>query len=405
MAFTIPHLVWSSFIAVTSSSFPRLETLIPAVIDRPASLSLSLRLRPSSKAVDVHDWGPLQFTHIGVEINGAANLLQGVHTWNAAVYGKSGGYAWKGGVGIAVNAYQNRILGCYLDFSALSVLDPSNLVVEATFFLATPAVFTSGKATSLTGVMMHGNTYAVGGDSIRIDPLFVDGSDCDISGDIGAAPKTTRASKTLTRLAPTTEFDFVFPELLLPSIEEIEFSFAALSVSEPWAQWRAIKGNASNPRSVVVQSSTAVRGTVTVRVAQAVHGRTTRWVNALSGLCLDNNGHNDSDGNPVDVWSCVDGAPNEVFIPDSEGHLVGQDSQKCLSTTGCSAKAGACIQPCVAGKDTWILGEPDPAGRLTIRPGTDPTACLQATTASPGSRVDVAPCASPIVDAQLWSTS
>ena len=44
----------------------------------------------------------------------------GVHTWNAAVY-HNGGYEWKGGVGIAVNAYQNRLIGCYLDYSALVV--------------------------------------------------------------------------------------------------------------------------------------------------------------------------------------------------------------------------------------------------------------------------------------------
>lgn len=69
-------------------------------------------------------------------------------------------YAWKGGVGIAVNAYQNRLIGCYLDYSSLSVRDPSNLVVEATFFLATPAVFTtSGSSPAfLTGVKMQHNT-------------------------------------------------------------------------------------------------------------------------------------------------------------------------------------------------------------------------------------------------------
>ena len=42
---------------------------------------------------------------------GAANVLMGVHAWNAAVLEGDRGYAAKGGVGIAVNAHQNRLIG------------------------------------------------------------------------------------------------------------------------------------------------------------------------------------------------------------------------------------------------------------------------------------------------------
>ena len=69
----------------------------------------------------------------------------------------------------------------------------------------------------------HACRYAVGGDTIRIDPAFVDGTDCDISTDIGDSPKTTRASRTIAHLStPTTKFTAQFPELLLPVIEEVE---------------------------------------------------------------------------------------------------------------------------------------------------------------------------------------
>ena len=37
----------------------------------------------------------LEFTAVGVELNGAAHLLQGIHTRNAAVY-DHGGFGWKG---------------------------------------------------------------------------------------------------------------------------------------------------------------------------------------------------------------------------------------------------------------------------------------------------------------------
>ena len=164
---------------------------------------------------------------LGVELNGAANLLQGVHTWNAAVYDR-GGYDWKNGVGIQINEHQNRLIGCYLDYSSLTVVDPSELIVEATFFLAAPAVFESSSKSYISGIYMHGNTYAIGGDSIRLDPAFVDGVDCVISEGIGSATKTTHASRTVAhRKAPVAEFQFEFPELLLPEIEQLEYSFTA----------------------------------------------------------------------------------------------------------------------------------------------------------------------------------
>jgi len=86
----------------------------------------------------------------------------------------------------------------------------------------------------------------------------VDGTDCVISGDIGQHLKTTVASKTIAHLTtPVTEWVFTFPELLLPSIEEVEYSFVAASEAEPWAQHRAVKGK--NGTSVLVQTSAATR--------------------------------------------------------------------------------------------------------------------------------------------------
>jgi len=299
-----------------------------------------------------------------------------------------------------------------LDYSSLSVRDPSELVVEATFFLATPAVFTASGATSvITGVYMHANTYAVGGDSIQIDPAFVDGSDCDISDDIGDAPKATRASQTVVHLeTPSSSFTAYFPELLLPSIEQVEYSFVAASDTEPWAQHRAIVGNVSNSSSpsVTVQFQVPVRGTVTIKVAQAVHGVPSppgHWVNAYSGLCLDTNNHWTADGTPVNTWSCVAGANNEVFLADKEGHLVGQNSHKCLSDAGCDDGAGACIQPCVAGKDLWSIGTPDTNGRMPIRVAANQTMCLEAAGKTLGSDVRVATCATPLSLSQLWSVA
>jgi hypothetical protein len=63
------------------------------------------------------------YTKVGVVVNGAANILSAVHTWNG------------GGVGIAVAAQNTRLDGCYLDYNYLQLLDPNMVIVENTFFL------------------------------------------------------------------------------------------------------------------------------------------------------------------------------------------------------------------------------------------------------------------------------
>eukprot|EP00040_Diaphanoeca_grandis_P012771 m.64650 g.64650 ORF g.64650 m.64650 type:complete len:671 (-) comp23458_c0_seq2:116-2128(-) len=347
-----------------------------------------------------------EFTHIGVEVNGAANLLTGVHTWNAAVY-NHGGYSWKNGVGIAINAYQNRLVACYLDYSSLSVVDPSNLVVEATFFLAAPAVFISKNSKQLTGVQMHHNTFACG-ESIRLDDAFVDGVDCVISEDIGSTGpslKTTKASKTVSHFGtPVTEFVFSFPELLLPQIEQVVYSFTTASEDESWVGHRALR---SNGTTVIVQTTVPVKGQVTMHVSQAVHGLPQppeHWSNVFSGLCLDTNNHYTSNGTPVNVWTCVDDASNEMFKLDSSGHFIGQNSLKCLSTSDCQSQADVCIQACTASSDNlWEVVQQNTSGVFSIHPKNNSAACLQAQSPNLASLVSVGICSKPLTKSQLWS--
>lgn len=71
------------------------------------------------------------YAKVGVSIDGAASILEGVHTWNG------------GGTGIIINgsyARQDRLLGCYLDYNTLVLVDPTDTTVEDTFFLDTNAV-------------------------------------------------------------------------------------------------------------------------------------------------------------------------------------------------------------------------------------------------------------------------
>jgi hypothetical protein len=49
-----------------------------------------------------------QYTHVGVEINGAANVLMGVHAWGSGC----GRFTYL--TGILLQGSQNRLIGCYL---------------------------------------------------------------------------------------------------------------------------------------------------------------------------------------------------------------------------------------------------------------------------------------------------
>ena len=125
--------------------------------------------------------------------------------------------------------------------------------------------------------------------------------------------------------------NFSFPELLLPQIEEVEYSFVAASANEPWVQHRVLK----NGTEVTVQFSQAVQGSVTMAVNQAVHGlpgSRHQLVNAFSGLCLDSNGGSvTTDGNPVDTWTCVDAASN-AGLPNLGAESVFHSPRKTMSS-------------------------------------------------------------------------
>ena len=62
--------------------------------------------------VDTIIW---QYTHVGIEINGAANVLMGVHAWGSGC----GRFTYL--TGILVQGYQNRLIGCYLGANSLGM--------------------------------------------------------------------------------------------------------------------------------------------------------------------------------------------------------------------------------------------------------------------------------------------
>lgn len=76
-----------------------------------------------------------QYTHLGLQVNGAAALVQGIHAWGCgSVWCAQGPNAL---TGIALTSHQIRVVDCYLDFNFLDLYDPNQIVVASTFFLGT----------------------------------------------------------------------------------------------------------------------------------------------------------------------------------------------------------------------------------------------------------------------------
>jgi hypothetical protein len=189
------------------------------------------------------------YTYLGVEVNGAANLLTGVHTWNGA------------GIGIVINAYQNRLIGCYLDYDKLVVVDPSQTAVENTFFLETNTVFRASKGYA-TQVVMRFNTYT-SGTSITLDGAFTRAQGVYISEELNGN-KFTSVKRTLNlTMADSWDFDFS-NELLFPWIDHVVYSLATP------AGFITHVARPSVGARVSVVTSEPVAGVVSIEVAQAL---------------------------------------------------------------------------------------------------------------------------------------
>lgn len=127
---------------------------------------------------------------VGVSLSGAANILQGVHTWNCAT--------GNGGIGILNRMSQNRFQGCYLDYTDLVLQGESGsqlVTIAGGFFLggaqivfeAAPGV----NSTVVQGVAVQGNQfYASGSPPFFANETlgtFADVIDFDVEGLIVAA--------------------------------------------------------------------------------------------------------------------------------------------------------------------------------------------------------------------------
>lgn len=215
-------------------------------------------------------------SHVGVQINGAADILDGVHTWNLALS--------NGGTGIAVYGSQNRFNGVYLDFNDIIFYNTQVQVVLDSFFLCGGhIVFHPTSANQeFRGIALLGNEYNCvdQNENNTIEVNVTDGSfgtinDFTVVGTVmenGFTSRSPTASKVITNTQPTTTWTVDFSDSLafdtnIAPIVSVQYSFTL--PSGIFTQHAARP--TGNGAVVTVETSTPVSGTLSITVDQSHH--------------------------------------------------------------------------------------------------------------------------------------
>lgn len=194
------------------------------------------------------------YARVGVEIRKAANILEGVHTWNG------------GGSGIVVGtrnttANSVRLIGCYLDYATLDIWNPTDILVESTFFYYGHAILHAGITKKVNGLTFRMNKYNTD-QSIVLDGTFNSVRQVSIQEEVDWV-KTTKATKSLFQ-ANATEWNMDFKsELLFPTIDHVSYTITS---SENF--FFSHMARPPNGTSIKVITSSPVNATVHMTVEQ-----------------------------------------------------------------------------------------------------------------------------------------
>jgi len=171
-----------------------------------------------------------QYTHLGVEVNGGANLLLGVHAWGC-------GQPWCNELtGISVKAFQNRIIACYLDYNSLDLVDPDAIFINHNFFLFSPLRLIAEKG-NMKRLVVTDNLFT-SADPIEVVGDFTAVQDVTVQQNVGYDSTIRSTFVRQSQHGPRQKFIFnLSSSLLLPDIEHLQYSLAwnpsSASISKP----------------------------------------------------------------------------------------------------------------------------------------------------------------------------
>jgi hypothetical protein len=220
----------------------------------------------------------------GVQVNGAANLIEGVHTWNT----QSGSVP--AAVGIAVTTWQNRLLGPYLDYVPLVCKGCALTTVTGGFFLGGAQILFKPDPTGypVQGVLISGNQFVALGDgqcdvvAVPGTPTFTTIDDVTIIGSMSDNPascvKSTTAIQTLSTTNGTWRFDFTSRLLFDPAthpIQNLLFSCTSGKAGDAFGtgcagiQVLSPVGGVVQAMATAFNGTTPFNGTLTITVDQS----------------------------------------------------------------------------------------------------------------------------------------
>lgn len=218
---------------------------------------------------------------VGVMLNGAANLLQGVHTWNCAT--------GHGGRGVVTTASQNRFEGIYMDFTDFTAVDPTAIVVSDSFFLGGGRIeLVPGNGAVVSGLNLRDNEFwdpygLTDGATVITNTTspwssgkpFASVTDATIAGTLVEPnsvfrPLSTRVTRTVAvssaRSSVSVDFGPHMPFLVTEApLQSVEFSVSAQGSVIPSSTARFN----STSLTVVIEASEAFVGSVTVTADQS----------------------------------------------------------------------------------------------------------------------------------------
>ncbi|KAL5728858.1 hypothetical protein ACHQM5_001891 [Ranunculus cassubicifolius] len=201
----------------------------------------------------------------GVTLRGQANLLTGVHCYNKATY-------W-GGIGILVQLpgnSQTRIDNCYLDYNAIVLEDPAQVLVSNAFFLGDGNIVLKSIKGKISGLTIVDNVFT-GNPKNNVPIVKFDGEFTNIDQVVvnrntvaGMGLKSTVGRMTVAGNGTKWTADFSQTLLFPNNIHHVQYSLYVRGQSGiPAHAVTNITGNV-----VTVESDKSVDGVVSVEVDQ-----------------------------------------------------------------------------------------------------------------------------------------
>ncbi|KAH7314958.1 hypothetical protein KP509_21G028400 [Ceratopteris richardii] len=162
---------------------------------------------------------------IGIEVLGQANIMTGVHCYNKAT-------GW-GGTGIMIRkgATQNRIIGCYMDYTGIVLEESNRITISNSYFLGDAFILLkAGRSGTAFGLSIVDNIFTGSEHGVPIVQTqgafsHVKQTCVDDNSASGMALRSTRARVSVSGFGSSWTVDLSQILLFPAAIAHVQYSF------------------------------------------------------------------------------------------------------------------------------------------------------------------------------------